>query len=61
MLPVNNTTASNFDFQHYYDHGCHRSGNGQGEKIIQGQGKVRKFYFESWKIDILYQGKVKEF
>jgi len=27
----------------------HRSGNGQEEKILQGQGKVRKLYFESRK------------
>ena len=33
-----------------------------GEKILQGQGKVRRFYFESGKIDILKksQGKLKE-
>ena len=32
-----------------------------GEKIIQGQGKVRKLYFELGKIDILKknQGKLK--
>jgi len=31
------------------------------EKILQGQGKVRKFYFESGKINILIksQGKLK--
>jgi len=32
---------------------CHRSGNGQGKKIVQEQGKVKEFYFESGKIDIL--------
>ena len=32
--------------------GCHKSGNGQGENILQGQEKVREFYFESGKIDI---------
>ena len=41
--------------------GCHRPGNGQGEKILQGQGKVREFYFGSGEIDILKksQGKLK--
>ena len=29
-------------------HGSHKSGNVQGmKKILQGQGKVREFYFES--------------
>ena len=39
----------------------HRSECGQGKKILQGQGKVRIFYFESGKIDILKksQGKLK--
>ena len=43
------------------DHGCHRSGNSQGKKILQGQGKVREFHFESGKIYIFEksQGKVK--
>ena len=27
-------------------------GNGQGKRIVQGQAKVREFYFESEKIDI---------
>ena len=38
-----------------------RSESGQGKKILQGQGKVRIFYFESGKIDILKksQGKLK--
>ena len=42
-------------------HGCHRSGNSQGKKILQGQGKVREFHFESGKIYIFEksQGKVK--
>ena len=33
----------------------------RGKKILHGQGKVRKFYFESRKIDILKksQGKLK--
>ena len=32
---------------------CHRTGNGQGKKnnILQRQGKVTKFYFESGKTD----------
>ena len=25
-------------------HGCHKSGNGEGKKILQGQGNVREFY-----------------
>jgi len=29
------------------------SGNGQGKKILPGQRKVRDFYCESGKIDIL--------
>ena len=42
-------------------HGCHRSGNGQGKKILQGQGNVREFYSGSGKIGILEksQGKLK--
>ena len=32
--------------------GCHRSGNGRGKNILQGQEKVRGFYFESGKTDI---------
>ena len=32
--------------------GCHKSGNGRGENILQGQEKVREFYFESGKTDI---------
>ena len=42
-------------------HGCHRSGNGQGKKILEGQGNVRKFYSGSAKIGILKksQGKLK--
>jgi len=38
--------------------GCHRK---KGENILQGQGKVREFYFESGKIDVLKksQGKLK--
>ena len=42
-------------------HGCHRSGNSQGKKTLQGQGKVREFHFESGKIYIFEksQGKVK--
>ena len=38
-------------------HGCHSSGNGQGKKILQGQGKVRRFNFESEKIDILMKSR----
>lgn len=33
--------------------GWHRSGNGQGNKILVAQGKVMEFYSESVKIDIL--------
>lgn len=33
-------------------HGCHRSGNDQGKKIPQGQGKVCEFHFKSGKIEI---------
>ena len=45
---------------HLY-HGCHRSGNSLGKKILQGQGKVREFHFELGKIYIFEksQGKVK--
>ena len=32
--------------------GCHKSGNGRGENILQGQEKVREFYLESGKTDI---------
>ena len=42
-------------------HGCHRSGNGEGKKILQGQGNVREFYSGSGKLGILKksQGKLK--
>ena len=33
--------------------GCHRSGNGQGKKILKGQRKVGEFYFESGKFTSL--------
>ena len=26
------------------NHGCYRSGNGQGKKILQCQGKVKEFF-----------------
>ena len=33
---------------------CHRSADDQGEnKILEGQGKVREFYFEPGKIEII--------
>ena len=35
-----------------FTHGCHRSGNGQGKKILQGQGNVREFYSGPGKIGI---------
>ena len=43
------------------NHGCHRSGNGQGKKILHGQGNVREFYSGSGKIGIWKksQGKLK--
>ena len=31
--------------------------NGQGNKILQGQEKVREFYFESGKIDNIFEEK----
>ena len=34
------------------DHGWHRSGNRQGKKIHEGQGKVRECYLESGKLRI---------
>ena len=35
--------------------GCHRSGNGQGKKKdIQSQENVTEFYFEPWKVDIIF-------
>ena len=34
------------------NHGCYRSGNGQGKKILQGQGKVREFPFNLRKIEV---------
>ena len=33
-------------------HGCHRSGDDQGKKILQGQGKVSESHFKSGKIEI---------
>ena len=51
-----NIIAQNFNI---YCQGCHTSGTGQGGKIIQGQGKVRGFYFESGKTDIFTRRKVR--
>ena len=31
-------------------HGCHRAGNVQGKKFLQGQGKVREFQFKSGEV-----------
>ena len=44
-----------------FHHGCHRSGNGQGKKILQGRGKVSEFHFKSGKIEIFgrSQGEMK--
>ena len=33
-------------------YGCHRSGDDQGKKILQGQGKDREFHFKSGKTEI---------
>ena len=35
-----------------HSQGCRKSGNGQ-EKILQGRGKVREFYFKSGKIEVI--------
>ena len=37
------------------NHGCYRSGNGQGKILLQGSGKVREFPFKLGKIDIIWK------
>ena len=52
MQKLNSGLIGNLAQVQVFTLSCHKSGNGQEKKVLQGQGKVRKFCFKSEKMYI---------